>query len=213
VAAAAPSISLRAVVFDFGGVLWDMRWDVARELDSAHGLPRSSVFETLYRSDLWRDIERGKGDSAAWRDAAHRALEARAGRPLPRLHEQWRASQTAIAPNLDLVRALRPRYKLSILSNADISLRQRLERDIGIHDLFDDIVCSAEVGMAKPEPAIFMLAAERLGMAPEQCVFVDDYDLNVEAAREVGMEAVCFRIDQGDDLRAQLTALGVVLAG
>jgi putative hydrolase of the HAD superfamily len=190
-----------------------MRWDVARELDSAHGLPRSSVFETLYRSELWRDIERGKGDPAEWRDAAHRALEARAGRPLPRLHERWRASQTAIAPNLELVKALRRRYKLSILSNADISLRQRLERDIGIHDLFDDIVCSAEVGMAKPEPTIFTLAAERLGMVPEQCVFVDDYDLNVEAAREVGMHAVHFRIDQGDDLRAQLTALGVVLTG
>ena len=190
-----------------------MRWDVARELDSAHGLPRSSVFETLYRSDLWRDIERGKGDAAEWRDAAHRALEARAGRPLPRLHEQWRVSQAVIAPNLELVKALRPGYKLSILSNADISLRQRLERDIGIHDLFDDIVCSAEVGMAKPEPTIFMLAAERLGMAPEQCVFVDDYDLNVEAAREVGMEAVLFRVDRGDDLRAQLAALGVVLPG
>ena len=46
----APATSPRAVVFDFGGVLWDMRWDVARELDRVHGLPRSSVFQTLYRS-------------------------------------------------------------------------------------------------------------------------------------------------------------------
>ena len=187
-----------------------MRWDVARELDSAHGLPRSSVFETLYRSDLWRDIERGKGDPAEWRDAAHRALEARAGRPLPRLHEQWRASQAAIAPNLELVKALRPGYKLSILSNADISLRQRLERDIGIHDLFDDIVCSAEVGMAKPEPTVFRLAAERLGVEPVECVFVDDHDVNVKAAEEIGMRGVLHRVDQGDDLRAQLAALGVL---
>ena len=207
------SSRIEAVILDFGGVLWDMRWDVASDLDQSHGLPRSSVFETLYRTDTWRDIERGVGDTAEWRERAHQALEARACRLLPRLHEQWRASQTAIAPNLELVKALRRRYKLSILSNADISLRQRLERDIGIHDLFDDIVCSAEVGMAKPEPTIFTLAAERLGMAPEQCVFVDDYDLNVEAAREVGMHAVHFRIDQGDDLRAQLTALGVVLTG
>ena len=44
-----PATSLRAVIFDFGGVLLDMRWDVARELDRAHGLPKSSVFETLYR--------------------------------------------------------------------------------------------------------------------------------------------------------------------
>ena len=142
-----------------------MRWDVAREFDRAHGLPRSSVFETLYRTEAWHGIERGIGDLAEWAEGAHRELERRAGRPLPRLHDEWRRAQTAIAANLELVRRLRPRYKLSVLSNADVSLRGRLERD-GIHALFDDVVVSAEVGMAKPDPAIFRLAAERLGLAP-----------------------------------------------
>jgi FMN phosphatase YigB (HAD superfamily) len=64
--------------------------------------------------------------------------------------------------------------------------------------------------MAKPEPGIYTLAAERLGLSPGQCVFVDDLDTNVEAARGVGMQAVLFRVDKGDDLRAQLAALGVV---
>jgi putative hydrolase of the HAD superfamily len=186
-----------------------MRWEVARELDSAYGLPRSSVFETLYRCPAWRDIERGVGDPAAWTEDAHRALEQRAGRPLPRLHEQWRKAQTPIEPNLELVRALRSSYKLSILSNADLSLRGRLERDIGIHHLFDDIVCSAEVGMAKPEPAVFQLAAERLGVSPAQCVFIDDWDQNIDAARAVGMQAVLYRVDKGDDLRAQLQMVGI----
>ena len=74
-----------------------MRWDVARELDRAHGLPRSSVFETLYRTDAWHGIERGVGDLTEWTEGAHRELERRAGRPLPRLHEEWRRAQTAIA--------------------------------------------------------------------------------------------------------------------
>lgn len=204
------SSRIEAVLLDFGGVLWDMRWDVASDLDQRHGLPRASVFETLYRTETWRDIERGLGDTAEWREGAHQALEARASRPLPRLHEQWRAAQRAIEPTLTLVRALRPPYKVSVLSNADATLRQRLERDIGIHDLFDDIVCSAEVGMAKPEPAIFHLAADRLGVPPERCVFVDDFDQNTAAAERVGMKAVLFRVDRGDDLRAQLAALGVV---
>jgi putative hydrolase of the HAD superfamily len=187
-----------------------MRWDVARELDQAHRLPRASVFETLYRCPEWRDIERGVGDPAAWRDAAHRALEERAGRPLPPLHEEWRKAQVAIEANVALVRALRPDYKLSILSNADRSLRGRLEGEMGIHYLFDDIVCSAEVGLAKPDPAVFRLASERLGIAPEHCVFVDDWDQNVEAARGIGMQAVLYRVDKGDDLRAQLETLGIV---
>jgi len=188
-----------------------MRWDVARELDRAHGLPRSSVFETLYRTDAWREIERGIGDATEWAEAAHGELERRAGRPLPRLHDEWRRAQTAIPANFELVRRLRARYKLSVLSNADVSLRGRLERD-GIHTLFDDVVVSAEVGMAKPEPAIFRLAADRLGLAPRECVFVDDWDDNVTAAREVGMRGVLHRVDKGDDLRAQLSALGVAAA-
>ncbi|MBI2525065.1 MAG: HAD family phosphatase [Candidatus Rokubacteria bacterium] len=206
------SSRIEAVILDFGGVLWDMRWDVASALDADHGLPRSSVFETLYRTDAWREIERGVGDPAAWRESAHRALEARARRPLPPLHDRWREAQHAIAPTLALVRALRPPYKVSILSNADATLRHRLEREIRIHDLFDDIVCSAEVGMAKPEPAIFHLAADRLGVAPARCVFVDDWDENVAAAERVGMQAVLFRVDRGDDLRARLGALGVAPA-
>jgi putative hydrolase of the HAD superfamily len=189
-----------------------MSWQVARQLDHAHGLPRLSVFETLYRTEAWEAIERGRGDRQAWLAAAHGLLEARAGRPLPPLHEEWRASQHAIEPNLSLVGELRPTYKLAILSNADISLRERLEGEIGIHHLFDDIVCSAEVRMAKPEPAIFVLAAERLGLDPRECVFVDDLDTNVAAARQVGMQAVLFSKDKGDDLRAQLAALGVAPA-
>ncbi|HUP35809.1 MAG TPA: HAD family phosphatase [Candidatus Limnocylindria bacterium] len=201
--------SLHAVIFDFGGVLWDMRWDVARELDRAHGLPKSSVFETLYRCPAWNDIECGAGDPAAWAEGAHRELERRAGRALPRLHEEWRRAQVAIEANIALVRALRPPYRCSVLSNADLSLRARLKGELGLEHLFDDIVVSAEVGMAKPRPEIFHLAADRLGLPAQACVFVDDWDQNVEAARAVGMQAVLHRADQGDDLRAQLAALGV----
>jgi putative hydrolase of the HAD superfamily len=208
----APATSPRAVIFDFGGVLWDMRWDVARELDRAHGLPRSSVFETLYRCAAWDEIERGLGDPAAWADGAHRELERLAGRALPRLHDDWRKAQAVIGANVAVVAALRGRYRCTILSNADRSLRGRLEGELALHHLFDDIVVSAEVGLAKPQPEIFQLAAERLGLPPAACVFVDDWDKNVEAAQAVGMQAVLHRADQGHDLRAQLAALGVAPA-
>ena len=187
-----------------------MRWDVARQLSERHGLPRSSVFETLYRTETWRDIERGVGDPEAWKARAHAELETRAGKTLPALHDEWRLSQRLIAVNLVLVERLRPPYKVSILSNADLALRGRLVEKLRIDHLFDDIVCSAEVGMAKPEPEIFRLAAARLGVAPGECVFVDDWDQNVDAAREVGMTAICYRREKGDDLAALLANAGVV---
>ena len=80
---------------------------------------------------------------------------------------------------------------------------------VRLSDLFDDVVVSAEVGLAKPDPEVFRLAARRLGVPPEACVFVDDWEVNVAAAREVGMAAVHFRRDKGDDLAVQLAALGL----
>lgn len=200
---------IRGVLLDFGGVLWNMRWDIASELEQAHGLPRGTLFETLYRTPTWREIERGSGDRQAWIEQAHGLLEERAGRPLPRLHEAWRARQHLIAENVALVRALRPAYRVGILSNADATLRERLRDGLGIHDLFDSVVCSAEAGMAKPEPAIYHLAAERLELPPEACVFVDDHEPNVAAAEQAGMRGMLFRLDRGHDLAAALAAIGV----
>lgn len=186
-----------------------MRWDVCRELEDAHGLPRRAIFETLYRTPTWEAIQRGRGDRKAWHEEAHRLLEARAGRPLPRLHEAWRAAQRSIPENVELVRALRPSYRIGIVSNADASLRERLRDGLGIFDLFDAFICSAEVGVAKPEPEVYRLAAERLGLPPEACVFVDDHEPNAKAAEQVGMRAIHYRVDKGDDLTAQLAALGI----
>jgi putative hydrolase of the HAD superfamily len=62
-----------------------------------------------------------------------------------------------------------------------------------LDELFEAIVISGDVGMHKPEPAIYMLGAERLGLRPEDCVFVDDLRENCQGAEEVGMTAVLHR--------------------
>jgi len=204
---------VRGVILDFGGVMSNMRWEVARQLEDRHGLPRRAMFETLYRTPVWEAIQRGQGDRQAWLEDAHRLLEARARRALPRLHEVWRAAQDLIGENIALVRALRPVYRTAILSNADASLRERLRDAHGIHDLFDSILCSAEVGMAKPEPAIYRLAASRLALEPEACVFVDDLAANVTAAETVGMQGILFRVDRGDSLTALLAERGIRAPG
>ena len=204
-----PDPALRGVIFDFGGVLIDMRWDVSEGLERAHGLPRHALLDTLYRTATWHGIERGQGDLGAWRAEAHRLLEERAGRPLPRLHEAWEAARQLIRANIALARRLRPAYRTAILSNADLSLRGRL-RELGLHDLFDTVVSSAEEGVAKPEAEIYRRAAERIGLSPEACVFVDDAEANVRAAEAVGMRGIVYRVDRDQSLPDLLVNLGVL---
>jgi putative hydrolase of the HAD superfamily len=94
---------------------------------------------------------------------------------------------------VDYLRSLRPRYKTGLLSNAWDDLHGVLQHEWHIADAFDGIIISAEVGVAKPDPRIYRLALERLGVAPAEAVFVDDFLHNVEGAHTVGMHAIQFR--------------------
>ncbi len=202
-------MAIRGLIFDYGGVLWDMRWDITRTLEQEHGLRERAITETLYGSEIWRKLEVGIGDRELWLDGAHRELESVAGRELPPLHRHWRERQHLIAPNIDLIRRLRAAYKTGVLSNADNTLVYRLRETHGIFDLFDDVVCSADVGMAKPDPRVYALAASRLGLDPGECVFVDDMESNVEAARSAGMLGIHHLVYEGHDLEQQFAELGV----
>ena len=121
------------------------------------------------------------------------------------------AARHLIRENILLARRLRPAYRTAVLSNADGSLRDRL-RERGIHDLFDAVVSSAEEGVAKPEAEIYRRAADRIGLPPESCVFVDDADANVRAAEELGMKGIVYRVDRGDELGPLLANAGVFAA-
>ena len=200
---------IRGLIFDFGGVINNMRWEVAHGLEEQHGLERNTLLRTLYECDEYRDVELGRGDIEAWREIAHGRLEEAAGKPLPRLHEEWRTSWRLIEENVALVRALRPPYRIAVLSNADATLEERLRDGLGIHHLFDTVVCSAVVGMAKPDERVYRLTAGRLGLPVQECVFIDDAEHNVTAARELGMTAIHYRVHRGDDLAAQLAEVGV----
>lgn len=86
---------------------------------------------------------------------------------------------------------LKPRFKIAMLSNVAKDRMQELftPEDIAI---FDDVVLSFKVGLAKPDPRIFHLAAERLGVEPYECLFIDDLEKYLVGAREAGMQTVHF---------------------
>ena len=103
----------------------------------------------------------------------------------------------------DLLQDLKDRgFRLFVLSNTCVHWRSFWEKIPG-HELFEDVLISAEVGLVKPQPEIFRLACERFGISAEESVFIDDTPANAEAAYYVGMRAVVFHGDTAE-LRREL---------
>jgi putative hydrolase of the HAD superfamily len=97
--------------------------------------------------------------------------------------------------------------KTAILSNMGDSVLESIERVFGwLHD-FDVLVWSYQLGIAKPDPAIYRHVLHRLGTSAEQTLFIDDKHVNIEAARKLGMKAIQFSTI--DRLRQDLLAAGL----
>ena len=99
-------------------------------------------------------------------------------------------------PVANYIQSLRPRFQTAILSNAGDQDRQIFNEAYCIEDLVDTVIISAEVGLAKPDPRIYLLALERLGVQPEEAIFVDDLQVNIEAARRLGIRAIQFQSNE-----------------
>lgn len=89
--------------------------------------------------------------------------------------------------------SLRPRYKTAILSNSFVGAREREQAAYQFEDITDMIIYSHEVGLRKPDARIYELTWQRLGVQPEEMIFLDDVEAIVEAARACGIHGVVFK--------------------
>ena len=108
----------------------------------------------------------------------------------------------------DYFRCLRPRYQTAMLSNSFVGARSREQELYHFNEMADFIIYSHEVGMAKPERRIYELTCDRLDVQPEEMVFLDDSELCVDGARDLGIQAILFS-DNGQaiaDIEACLQA-------
>lgn len=153
------------------------------------------------------------GEAAAedvWRGLAERHGLTREERS--ELERDFWAGDTVDRDLVEVIRGLQPQYRTALLSNAWPDLRDLIENQWGFADAFDEIVISAEVGLAKPNPEIYQLTLGRLQVDPEQAVFIDDFQENVEAAREARLHAIHFHSPE-QALRELFVLLGQQLEG
>lgn len=199
---------IKAVVLDFGGVMARVYWpERFRDLEERLGLEPGSLTKILWRSPEWRQAEVGEiSDEEYWQRIAPR-LGLKTSRAVLDFRHELYSGQNTDARMVALVRGLRRRYRTGLLSNASAREPDWLIERFGLEGLFDVIVLSAAVGLAKPDPAIYSLLLERLGTVAQATVFVDDYPPNVAAAEALGIRG--FHFTGYEALLSALRDLGV----
>jgi epoxide hydrolase-like predicted phosphatase len=184
---------VRGLLVDFGGVLTTNVFDSFRAFGEQEGLDPQTV-KRAFREDpealgLLRELERG--------DIAVEEFEPRFGERIGVSNTEGLVERLfgGVSPDEAMLTAVRRAgeagIRCGLISN---SWGTGLDYDMSLLDeLFDGIVISGDVGMHKPEPAIFLLGAERIDVPAEECVFVDDLRENCAGAEEVGMCGILHR--------------------
>lgn len=185
-------MAVRAVIFDIGDVLernprtgWQKRWAERLHLD-AHEFERCL-------DPIWDAGSIGAATLAEIEGRTADALGLDPGTIGALMDDAWAEYLGSLNSELaDYFARLRPRYRTGILSNSFVGAREREQAAYGFEDMCDAIVYSHEAGYLKPDERGYHLICSRLAVAPEEAVFLDDVQANVDAARAVGMRAITF---------------------
>jgi putative hydrolase of the HAD superfamily len=194
-----------AVLCDIDGVL--RHWPAMEDLERTHGLPAGSLAATAFSPARLDQAITGSITDEQWRLAVADDLAIVCGSS-DRARAAVRAWSSLKARSdhqvVSLLAKARQVVTVALVTNATTRLEQDLAQQ-GLNDVADIVISSARVGVAKPDPRIYSIAAERAGTSVGRCLFVDDTATNVAAAREAGMTGVHYR--QVEDLRTALAPL------
>ena len=183
---------MRGLLLDWGGVLTTNVFDSFRDFCVAEGLAPDAVKRLFREDERARELVRGLETDALTEDEFGERfgelleLDDRTGL-IERMFGGVRGDERMLAA---VRRARSAGVRTGLISNSMGGASY--DRSV-FPQLFDGVVISGEVGMHKPQPEIFLLGAERAGVAPGECVFVDDLRENCAGAEAVGMTAVLHR--------------------
>ena len=188
---------IRAALFDFGGVILSSPFEAFNRYEAEAGLEPDTIRRlnaTNPDVNAWARFERGELDPAGFvrvfeQEAAALGHDVDAERVLDGLKGQVRP---------EMVEALRrcgEQLITAMLTNNFRNPQGGSSPDAGlelsaIFELFDEVIESSMVGVRKPEPRIYEITCERLGVRPDECVFLDDLGVNLKPARAMGMTTI-----------------------
>ena len=198
---------ITAIFWDVGGVLLSNAWD--RE-QRRRALERFKLDEAEFddrHEMVVSSFERGK---IRLDEYLERTIFYRKRAFTPEEFQEYMFSLSQPFPDvLELARKLAQsaKFLMCTINNESQELNEYRIRKFGLREIFSLFLSSCYVGLRKPEERIYQLALEVTQKMPQECCFIDDRALNLEAAARLGMRTI--RIENADQLRAELLKLGI----
>lgn len=184
---------IRAVIWDMGGVLVRTESQAPRHhLAQRLGLTPRELTNLVFETEVSAEATVGKvAEEAVWQNVAGTLNLDPQG--LADFTQEFWAGDNIDADLYHFIENLHAKYKIGLLSNAWSGARAVLEQRYHMLGVFDVSIFSAEVGLAKPDPRIYHLILDKLGVEASQAIFVDDFQANIDAAKSLGMHGVSFK--------------------
>jgi putative hydrolase of the HAD superfamily len=197
------------VLFDFGQVIASFDLDrMIRNLADVSGTTPATIRAHMA---VVRDLAIRYESGGLTTDGFFAAVRERTGLPFDR--ERFRHAYCDIFAPIEgtqhLIRALKPRYRLALVSNTSEWHFEYGIRPVSVFPLFDTVTLSYEVGAMKPDPAVYHDALRKLHLPAAACAYIDDLQANVDAAAALGMRA--FRYVDHPTLLRDLASAGVAV--
>ena len=202
-----PKANVQLLLFDLGGVLVDFSGprEIGQYLRTA--LTPAEILARWVNCPHTDAFERGALSSKEW--AARFVNDWGVTLEPEEFLKAFRTMTRRVLPGArELLDSLRPRFRLAALSNSNELHWDRNTNELKVLELFEFAISSHEVGLCKPDPAIYKVAIDRAGVAPDAIMFFDDLPANVEAACAVGIRGRQAKGVEG--VRAVLAAEGLL---
>jgi epoxide hydrolase-like predicted phosphatase len=184
---------IKAIIWDMGGVILNMIDESPRlALAQEFNLPLQKIYSAIFDSQSAMQASIGRITLRQhWQNVGN-LLDIEPSALGSFLRRFWSAD--GIDTDLvTFIRTLKLQFRIGLLSNAWDNLRSLIQQEWQIADVFESLVISAEVGLAKPDPRIYQMVLDQLGIQANEAVFLDDLERNIQAARETGLHAIQFR--------------------
>lgn len=193
-------MAIKAVIFDFGGVITTSPFEAFSRFERERGLPADFIRRinaTDPHTNAWARFERAEIDAAAF-DQAFEEESRAAGHPVPGREILPLLSGDIRPAMVQALQVCKTNAKVGCITNnvrtgsgfGMATTAERARAAAQVMGLFDAIIESSKAGVRKPDPAIYLMMCETLDVDPHDCVYLDDLGINCKPAAQLGMKAI-----------------------